>query len=127
MSAHQTFIRLTRNFSEIFPAGADLTFTDAEAVIRECEHCWRHHGHCENPYPSKDPRFAVWAEHTLRIWERLKILATPIDGEFEVVADNDPIPFPIPPAPVPEEEQPDEPEDLPAAALFHELNKQGAH
>lgn len=99
MNAHQTFIRLTRNFSEIFPAGSDLTFTDAEAVIAECGLSWYNHGHCENPYPMKDPRHRVWAEHTITIWERLKVLATPIDGECELVIDE------LPPAPVPEEEK----------------------
>lgn len=87
MSMHQTLIRLTRNLSEAMPV-ADMTFTDAEAVIAECELSWYNHGHCENPYPAKDPRFKVWAEHTVTIWERIKILAMPIDGEYELVLDG---------------------------------------
>lgn len=95
MNMHQTLIRLTRNFSEAMPVG-DMTFTDVKSVIEECELSWYNHGHCENPYPTKDPRFAVWSEHTLTIWERLKVLAAPLDGEFEIVLEE------LPAAPVAE-------------------------
>lgn len=71
---HRTFVRLTRDFSAIFPVPQEITFAEAQGVILECERSWRNHAHCENPYCNKDPRFDVWAEHTLVIFERVKSL-----------------------------------------------------
>lgn len=82
---HQTFIRLTRDFGRIFPAPQDITFSDAAAVIAECELSWHNHGHCENQYNEDDPRFRVWAEHTLVIYERIKSLSEPIEGKCKVI------------------------------------------
>lgn len=95
------------------------------AVRLRCRLSYERWGHCENPFPVGDLRRWEWVQETQAIVrERLQlVLLNTRWAEDDAVCDlgaakpGEVVPFPIPPAPVPEEEQePDGPEEVPAAA-----------
>ena len=71
MNLHQTFVILTRDFGRIFPTPQDCTFSDAAAVMHECELSWYNHGHTENPFTVEDARYSVWEIHAEQLAARV--------------------------------------------------------